>query len=78
MATNRLKYNVNVEDFIRPEKLDIAEIIEEVTSGKGYFMIPQLFSPQDIEHARNTTLYLIDTQGEKATHFQVNLFNISF
>ena len=62
-----------MEHFLQPE-LDIAEIIKEITTGKGYVIIPQLFSPKDIEHARNTTLYLIKTQGDKATHFQVIIF----
>ena len=67
-----MAYNVDMDDFLQTE-LELAEIIKEITTGKGYVILPQLFSPQDIEHARNTTLYLIRTQGEKATHFQVSL-----
>ena len=62
-----------MDNFLQP-KLDIAEIIKEITTGKGYLIIPQLFSPQDIGQARDATLYLIKTQGKKATHFQVITF----
>jgi len=59
-----------MNDFVQPD-LDTKKIVDEITTGKGYVMLPQLFSPVDIEHARETTAYLIKTQGKKATHFQV-------
>ena len=66
-----------MNDFVQSE-LDLNKVIDEITTGKGYMMLPQLFTPEDIEHARQTTLYLIKTQGKKATHFQVsqNIFTL--
>lgn len=67
-ADPRLSYNV-INDFTLPN-VDIEDVVNEITSGEGFVILPRLFSPAEIKHARELILYLIQTQGKKATHFQ--------
>jgi ectoine hydroxylase-related dioxygenase (phytanoyl-CoA dioxygenase family) len=48
----------------------VEDIIREVTEGQGYFCLPNVFSSDNIAHARDLIYYLIETEGKKATHFQ--------
>ena len=46
-------------------------IVEELRSGeRGFVVVPGVFSPEEVAEARERILALIDSQGEKATHFQ--------
>ena len=51
--------------------IDIDEAVKNITIGDGYVILKGLFKKEDIDHARETILYLISKQGVKATHFQV-------
>ena len=45
----------------------------ELRSGeKGFVVVPGVYPPEEIAEARERILALIDSQGEKATHFQVS------
>jgi len=58
------------EQFISPD-VDVAAILKELRSGeKGFVVVPAVFPPEEIAEARERILALIDSQGEKATHFQ--------
>ena len=47
--------------------------MKELRSGeKGFVVVPGVFPPEEIAEARERILALIDSQGEKATHFQVS------
>ena len=47
-------------------------IVKELRSGeKGFVVVPGVYPPEEIAEARERILALIDSQGEKATHFQV-------
>ena len=60
------------EQFISPD-VDVAAILKELRSGeKGFVVVPAVFPPEEIAEARERILALIDSQGEKATHFQVS------
>lgn len=62
-------FKADMTNYINP-KLNLTELYEEITAGKGYVTIPQVFTPSEIKHARDLIHYLIKTQGKKATHFQ--------
>ena len=54
-----------------PHGVDVDAIVEELRSGeRGFVVVPGVFSPEEIAEARERILALIDSQGEKATHFQ--------
>lgn len=67
----RKEFLVDSDVFLQPE-VNFTKVIEVITIGRGFFMLPQLFSRQEIKHARELILHLIKKQGKKATHFQVN------
>ena len=57
---------------IIPPGVDVDAIVEELRSGeRGFVVVPGLFAAEEIAEARERILALIDSQGEKATHFQV-------
>ena len=62
---------VDMGNFEKNSSIDIAEVIQTITTKDGYVILKGLFNSQDIQHARKTILYLISKQGRKATHFQV-------
>ncbi|XP_064623535.1 uncharacterized protein Mb3657-like [Lineus longissimus] len=66
----RLQYTVKPDDFQATDMNDVEDIVKEVTEGQGYLLLPQVFSPEDIAHARDVIYYLIKTEGQRATHFQ--------
>ena len=57
--------------FALNETIEENEVYKEITEGLGFKILPGLFDDEDIKHARDTILYLIGKQGNKATHFQV-------
>ena len=68
---------MKLDKYQQPD-LNLTSILNEIKFGKGFIVLPELFSPDDIDHARQTTLYLINTQGNKATHFQVRLIESEY
>ena len=58
-------------NFWKNESIDEHLLFKDIIEGEGYVIIKGLFDPDDIKHARDTILYLIGKQGNKATHFQV-------
>ena len=61
------------ENFISHD-FDVDAIVKELRSGdKGFVVVPGVFPPEEIAEARERILALIDSQGEKATHFQACL-----
>ena len=64
---------VNPDDFEVHKGMNVSFVVKEITEGQGFFVLPQLFSDEDIRHAKETILYLIRQQGSKATHFQVSI-----
>ena len=66
-------YQVDLRSFKKNSSININEVVKEVTEGAGYYILKGLFEKDDVEHARQTILYLISKQGKKATHFQVRL-----
>ena len=67
----RSVYKVDLGNFQTNSSIDIDEVVKEITIGNGYVILKGLFHHEDIQHARDTILYLIQKQGKKATHFQV-------
>ena len=67
----REDYRVDLTNFWQNESIDKDLVFKEIIEGEGYVVIKGLFDPDDIKHARETILYLINKQGSKATHFQV-------
>ena len=67
----RNKYFVDLENFQINSSINIDEVVNNVTLGDGYAILKGLFDQEDINHAKETILYLISRQGAKATHFQV-------
>ena len=61
--------------FALNETIEKNEVYKEITKGLGFKILPGLFNDEDIKHARDTILYLIGKQGNKATHFQVENTN---
>ncbi len=56
----RLNYDVDFDDFPIPDDVDEAAVLEEMANGEnGFFVIKNLFSAQDIRHARELVLYLV-------------------
>ena len=64
-------YQVELGSFQRNLSINIDEAVKNITIGDGYVILKGLFSKEDIQHTRETILYLISKQGNKATHFQV-------
>ena len=60
-----------MENFQINPSINIDEVVNNVTLGDGYAILKGLFDQDDINHAKETILYLISRQGAKATHFQV-------
>ncbi|XP_013398471.1 uncharacterized protein LOC106164960 [Lingula anatina] len=65
----RLTYTVDVGNFQDTDTPDTDEIVKELTEGLGYFVLRQVFSKEDIAHAREVIHYLIKNEGKRATHF---------
>lgn len=63
-------YEVQMTDFQLNQSISEEKVVVEITEEKGFSILKGLFSPQDIEHAKETVLFLIAKQGLKATHFQ--------
>ena len=61
--------------FALNETIEENEVYKEITEGLGFKILNGLFDDEDIKHARETILYLIGKQGNKATHFQVENIN---
>ena len=66
----RTKYDVQMNSYVLLKDYNITKIITEITEKSGYVVLPQLFTPEDISHARDLVLYLIKQQGQRVTHFQ--------
>jgi hypothetical protein len=71
MTFFRSVYQVDSTKFSLNQSIDEDDVMKEITEGNGYQILSGLYSPEDIDHARQTILYLIGKQGSKATHFQV-------
>ena len=67
----RKEFFVDLENFQINPSINIDEVVNNVTLGDGYAILKGLFDQDDINHAKETILYLISRQGTKATHFQV-------
>ena len=67
----RSVYRVDLKSFQKNSSINVDEVVNAITEGDGYYILKGLFEPEDIQHARETILYLISKQGKKATHFQV-------
>ncbi|MDC0255047.1 hypothetical protein OAK75_09110, partial [Bacteriovoracales bacterium] len=48
---------------------DIAKYVKIMMEGKGYFTLPQLFSPDEIKEARDLIMNLSNQDRPKVTHF---------
>jgi hypothetical protein len=66
-------YQVDLGSFQKNLSINIDEAVNNITIGDGYVILKGLFNKEDIQHARESILYLISKQGNKATHFQVPL-----
>lgn len=69
----RKEYRVEIANFRLNDTIEEETVLKEVTEGQGYAILSGLYHDEDIKHARETIVYLISTQGSKATHFQVRL-----
>ena len=55
-------------------QFDVDAIVAELRTGEsGFVVVPAVFPPEEVAEARQRILALIEHQGEKATHFQVEL-----
>ena len=52
------------------EKASIKEFVQELLERKGYFILPQVFSREEIIEARNLVIKYSDNDETKETHFQ--------
>ena len=48
----------------------VESYVEELLNGKGYFVIPQLFSSEEIQQARDIIHFYSNQTSNKVTHFQ--------
>ena len=48
----------------------INEFTDELLNGKGYIMIPSVFSSQEIKEANDLINFYIENEDQKTTHFQ--------
>ena len=69
-------YTVDFRHYENNCSINVDNLVKTITKGDGYVILKGLFSKTDIQHARETILYLISKQGKKATHFQVSGQNI--
>ncbi len=51
-------------------KTQVETYVDELLNGKGYFVLPQLFSVEEIKEARDLIHHYSDKETNKATHFQ--------
>ena len=51
---------------------EVKKISNELLEGKGYIIIPSVFSPNDIEEAQCLITFYLEHEEEKTTHFQGN------
>lgn len=51
-------------------KTQVEAHVDELLNGKGYFVLPQLFSAEEIKEARDLIHHYSNTETNKATHFQ--------
>tara|TARA_E500000178_G_C17022683_1_gene756352 strand:- start:1470 stop:2291 length:822 start_codon:yes stop_codon:yes gene_type:complete len=49
---------------------EVKKISNELLEGKGYIIIPSVFSPNDIEEAHRLITFYLEHEEEKTTHFQ--------
>jgi len=45
--------DVDMHDYLRPVNFDLQEIVNEITNGKGFFVLKQVFSNKDVKIARS-------------------------
>lgn len=70
MTTSLLNpINYNMEDQIYSAE-QLSEINQELLTGKGYIIIPQLFSAEEIREAREIILFHSNQTDSTVTHFQ--------
>ncbi|MEL6943218.1 MAG: phytanoyl-CoA dioxygenase family protein [Bacteroidota bacterium] len=55
-------------DILAKEKIEA--YVEELLNGKGYFILPQLFSDEEIKVARDLIHLYSNVETNNATHFQ--------
>ncbi|CAH1780369.1 unnamed protein product [Owenia fusiformis] len=65
----REAYTVKLE-YEGTDTSDVKDIVNELTLGPGHVKLSGLFSKDDVDNARDTIMYLAETQGSRATHFQ--------
>ena len=70
----RTEFHVDLNNFRLNKDISTKNVIEIITEGQGFDILSGLFEPEEIQHAKDTILYLIQKQGSKATHFQVSTF----
>src|SRR5690242_3160329 len=64
------KSNATSPDGRVPSAAEIQAWVDEMLHGKGYFVLPQLFTPAEIAEARKIIMDESDRAAEKVTHFQ--------
>lgn len=62
-------YNVDMTSFVKTDSKTLNDDVREITEGAGYIMFEQLFTEEDIVHARDVVHYYIKHDTQKATHF---------
>lgn len=61
--------------YLTPSGLDLPSVLSELRSGpRGFVILPGLFDPEEVGLAKAAVMWLVATEGRKATHFQVNFW----
>ena len=61
---------MDLGQFEKNSSINIDEAVKTITTGDGYVILKGLFNNKDIQHARETIMYLISKQGKKQLTFR--------